>query len=186
MSPSKPRFIVSDLLLEHFEELEYLYAVRRVASRSADYQCAEVAALDRRIKAHLRGLLVSRSHCTSLAAKQIQEDDANLTFAAAMVLLYLCDHEATALVLDEFAVAEGSRLEVLQEALIECSPAGVQSRLNAMLASADPVVASHAAEVLAVNRRLNTGIERLTEFFQSKDPVVRRAAWRLAALAEHQ
>jgi hypothetical protein len=105
-------------------------------------------------------------------------------FGIAMVLLESPDPRGAEGLLQALAAAEQEPLVHGLQAALRRGPAErVLPRLKQWLASGTSRQAASAAEVLAFHRQLDKNPPRLSELMDDPDPIVRRAAWRAAALS---
>ncbi|MDV6034483.1 MAG: hypothetical protein F9B45_31195 [Phycisphaera sp. RhM] len=162
--------IILDILVEHLEEIEFLWSQRTEAIRSPEYFGHEIRELDARIDAHLQGLLVGGEHCVEFAVPLLAEEDRFMAFAGAWCLARLGLDQPLLDQLDE------CDLDGVTEALCHCKIDTIEGKLNELYSSAPPSVASAIGLVLASHRR-SPPVSRLSEFFEHDDPQVRRRAW---------
>jgi uncharacterized protein (TIGR02270 family) len=181
MPASAPRLTyLPDLLEEHIEEVEFLWAQRQAALTSSRQTQRDLAHCDERIQAHVQGILAAGEHASPLLEERLAGEDANAVFAGAYPLLRLGSGPAVGHLLEVFASAEGPRLDGLKRALaFGASPAAL-ARLRALLPSAQPGVAAAAAEILTFHRQFGADPGRLLLLVRDEDPAVRRQAWRVA------
>lgn len=176
--------VMVDILEEHFEELEFLWTQRRDALHSADFTPRDLAELDQRIEAHVAGLLVGGEATVAVARELLTADDPMMVFAAAYTLLRFHTEEAAQPLLAALSPAEPPQREGLREALCHGPIGMVEGPLRRALDDGPPAVAAVAAEALAFHRRLDRAPARLKALREDPDPAVRRAAWRVAAMAD--
>jgi uncharacterized protein (TIGR02270 family) len=181
MPATAPRLTyLPDLLEEHLEEVEFLWAQREAALTSTRQTQRDLAHLDERIEAHVQGVLAAGEHAIPLLEERLAGDDANVVFAAAFSRLRGPAAPVDRL-LDAFSTAEGPRLDGLKRALaFGASPAAL-ARLRDLLLSAQPPVAAAAAEILAFHREFGATPGRLLLLLREDAAAVRRQAWRVAA-----
>ena len=181
MPATAPRLTyLPDLLEEHLEEVEFLWAQREAALTSTRQTQRDLAHLDERIAAHVQGVLAAGEHAIPLLEERLASDDANVVFAAGYSRLRGPAAPVDRL-LDAFSTAEGPRLEGLKRALTFGAPPAAMARLRDLLLSAPPRVAAAAAEVLAFHREFGPNPGRLLLLVREEDASVRRQAWRVAA-----
>ena len=181
MPATAPRLTyLPDLLEEHLEEVEFLWAQREAALTSPRQTQRDLAHLDERIAAHVQGVLAAGEHAIPLLEERLASDDANVVFAAGYSRLRGPAAPVDRL-LDAFSTAEGPRLDGLKRALTFGAPTAAMARLRDLLLSAQPSVAAAAAEILAFHREFGPSPGRLLLLVREEDPSVRRQAWRVAA-----
>ena len=162
--------VIVDILVEHFEEIEFLWSQRHQALRSADYQEVEIRDLEDRIDAHLQGLIVGGEHSAELAMELLPDDDRFVCFAGAWCLAHLGRAD---LLIDQLAK---SNLDGVAEALSHSPIDSVLGRLKELYASEKSEIASAIGMVLSAHR-LDPESSRLHEFLADEDPAVRRRGW---------
>ena len=162
--------VMLDILVEHLEEIEFLWSQRVDALRSADYRGHEVLELDDRIDAHLQGLLVGGEQCVEFAEPMLQEEDRFVAFAGAWCLAKIGRAD---LILEQLAE---SNLDGVAEALCHSEIDSIEGELKTIYQDAEPNVASAVGLILATHQRMPKP-NRLDECFKHEDPAVRRRAW---------
>jgi hypothetical protein len=183
MPEAKPPAIV-EILKQHFEELAALCELRQAAVGDPDYLPADVAELDERIEAHLDGLVLGGEHSPPLLAEGLGADERPVACAAAYALLHLPVEGAGQQVLDAFAEAKEDRLAGIRDALCRGPLGAVRDGLVRLADAGEDPVALAAAEVLAFRGALAGRPGRLDDWLAHADPLIREAAWRLAAQIE--
>jgi uncharacterized protein (TIGR02270 family) len=182
MPATAPRLTyLPDLLEEHIEEVEFLWAQREAALLSARQTQRDLAHCDERIQGHVQGILAAGEHAPPLLEERLAGDDDNVVFAAAYPMLRSGSAPAADRLLEAFSTAEGPRLDGLKRALAFGAPPVAMARLRALLLSTDPPVAAAAAEILAFHRQFGSDPGRLLLLVRDEDAAVRRQAWRVAA-----
>jgi uncharacterized protein (TIGR02270 family) len=171
---------IPDLLEEHLEEVEFLWAQREAALTSSRQTQRDLAHLDERIEAHVQGVLAAGTHALPLLDERLAGADANTVFAAAYSMLRGPAPPVDRL-LDPFSTAQGPRLNGLKRALAFAAPQPTMARLRALLLSAEPAIAAAAAEILAFHRAFGSEPGRLLLLVREEEPAVRRQAWRVIA-----
>jgi hypothetical protein len=168
----------------HLQEFQLLWFQRKEWLNSDELTAHDLQACDERMAAHRDALVSSGGEAILLLAPHLAEGDPAAVFAAAYVLLGLKDRHAADCVMKSLLQAQGESLEGLAEALRHGPIDLVGPQLQEALASALPPIAAAAAEALAFHGRLDPQTPRLAEFFDHEDSQVRRAAWRIVALAD--
>jgi uncharacterized protein (TIGR02270 family) len=180
MPATAPRLTyLPDLLEEHIEEVEFLWAQREAALTSPRQTRRDLAHCDERIQAHVQGILAAGEHAPPLLEKRLASDDANAVFAGAYPLLR-SGSAAADRIFEAFSSAEGPRLNGLKRALAFGAPAATMPQIRALLPSGPPAVAAAAAEILAFHRQFGADPGRLLLLLRDEDAAVRRQAWRVA------
>jgi uncharacterized protein (TIGR02270 family) len=171
-----------DVLALHFDELQHLWARRRVAVRSPEHAPRDVAALDERIAAHLQGLLVVPGPARALAEPALLGEDRDAAFAAATVLLRL-DAPAAAAVVHAIAAAAPAGRRGIAEALGHAPAAAVQPHEAALAAMSETGAMAAALEALAFRGTIHAGhaAAALAALLDHEDAALRAAGWRTAA-----
>jgi uncharacterized protein (TIGR02270 family) len=180
-APAPKLSYIPEILEEHYEELQFLWAVRRRALRSPDFTLRELAKFEERIAAHLQGMLVVGERMRDLVEPGLSESDPNIAFAAAFALLHVGQASTTQLVLDRFATAEGPALEGLREALCHAAPANAFPALEWFSKNAAPPIAAAALEALTWGASKPPRPEVVRPFLGAEKPGARCAAWRILA-----
>src|SRR5437868_656533 len=137
-APSAKHSYVPEILEEHYEELQFLWANRTAALRSPRYTLRELAKLEERIEAHVQGMLAVGEPMRELVEPGLSATDATIAFASAFALLRLDKPPTTRLVLDRFATAEGPALEGIREALCHGAPASSLRELDFLAGGDQP------------------------------------------------
>jgi uncharacterized protein (TIGR02270 family) len=170
---------IPDLLEEHVEEIEFLWPQRELALTSARYTLRELSQLEERIEAHVQGVLACGEHATPLLQERLTAEETPAAFAGAYPML-LMGPEPAARVLASLSGARGPRLAGITRALSLAPSGPFLESIRPLLLSAEPPVATAAAEVLAFHRAYGPKPGRLLLLVQEEDPDVRLRAWRVA------
>jgi uncharacterized protein (TIGR02270 family) len=181
-APTAKLSYIPEILEEHYEELQFLWSIRRTAIRSPSFTLGDIAKFETRIEAHLQGMLVVGERMRDLVEPGLTGDDATIVFASAFALLRLDRPATTRLVLNHFAGATGPALDGLREALCHAAPSGALHELESLSRTLNPVNATAALEVLVWRALKPPAIERIRPFLASESPAARQAAWRILAL----
>ena len=179
-TPSQLRF-VPDIVEQHYEELQFLWAQRRNALRSSAYRSRELGSLEQRIEAHVEGLLVVGEGMVDFVEPGLAGDDEMPAFAAAFVLLRLATADGQRRVIDAFATAKAKKLDGLRDALAHGTSTPLHARLASLVLSAPPPLGAAAAEALAFHSAIAPTAEHLERFIRAEEPAARAGAWRIAA-----
>ncbi len=178
-----PLAFLPDLVEEHLDELGFLWAQRKTAVTSPKYLHRDVVKLEARIEAHLEGLLVPGEALLDFAKPGLEGDDADAAFAAAFSLLRARVPGAPDAVWAALESATPARARGLADALAWAPSDALLPRLDKVSDSGAPHVSLAAATVLALRRRVPPSPRAREGWLAAEDAEVRRAAWRLAALA---
>ncbi|WP_182867479.1 hypothetical protein [Stieleria mannarensis] len=162
--------VVVETLLEHLDEIGFLWSQRADALCSPDDREQDVGELEHRIAAHLDGLLVAGDQCVELAVPRLGDEDRFTAFAAAWCLAQLGVFEPMIRQLEQ------CNLDAISEAFCHSCIDTVQIQLKEIYQNADAVVASAIGLVFATHQKSLT-TNRLQEFLGHKDPRVRKRAW---------
>ncbi|MEO8053537.1 MAG: hypothetical protein ABI768_00170 [Acidobacteriota bacterium] len=172
-----------DLVEEHFEELAFLWGQRRGALRSPRFMPRDLARLEKRIEAHLQGLLIAGDELDAFVRPGLEGDDADAAFAAGFGLLRSRIPGSVDRVWEAFASVSGPRADGLAEAFAHGPADALLSRLQQAVTAAPPMRSVAAAEALALRGRLAPDSRAQEAWLASDEPVVRRRAWRVVSLA---
>jgi len=177
-----PLPFLPDVAEEHFDELAFLWGQRRAALRSPKYRQRELILLEQRIEAHLQGLLVPGERLPEFVRPGLDGDDGDEAFAAAYALLRSRLPGASETVWSAFESAPSGRAFGLADALAFGPADALISKVEAVVASAEPALSVAAAIALALRRRLRPDPRARERWLGSGEPAIRRAAWRVAGL----
>jgi hypothetical protein len=176
--------VIVEILERHFEELVFLCDLCAEAVRSPYYVIGDLADLDRRIEAHMDGLLVGREATLAVIEEGLAGGEPPVVFAAAWVLLRMRTEAAAEHLWDALIQAEAEPSAGFRAALCRGPIDMIRDRLKEAVLSAPAAVAVVAAEALAAQHRLDPKTDRLSDWFENENSEVRRAAWRIAALLD--
>jgi uncharacterized protein (TIGR02270 family) len=171
-----------DILVEHVEELEFLWGQRLNALDDPAYLHTQFLDLEERLLAHVDGLLVGPDRLLELLGPGLAAKSATEAFASAYPLLANGSSDNVRAVVDAFQSAQGSSLEGLGQAMAHSSRADVVPVLREAARSEAPEKALAALEALAYRSPNECGPEPLAPFMSHVDPAVRARCWRVAAL----
>ncbi len=177
-----PLKFLPDLVEEHFEELAFLWGQRRGALRSPRYFPRDLDRLEKRIEAHLHGLLIAGDELVEFVRPGLEGDSADEAFAAGWGLLRSRIPGTADRAWEAFASAVGPRADGLAEAFAHGPADALLPRLQEAVTSAPPPLSVAAAEALALRGRLRADSRAQDAWLASDEPAVRRKAWRIAAL----
>jgi uncharacterized protein (TIGR02270 family) len=180
-APAPKLTYIPEILEEHYEELQFLWAIRRSALRSPRFTLRELAKFEERIAAHLQGMLAVGEKMRDLVEPGLAESDANIAFAAAFSLSSLNLPATTQLVLDRFGAAKEGNLEGLGEALCHAAPANAFPALEWFASHGPAAVAVAALEALSWRAAKPPAVTLVRPHLGDEDPAARRTAWRILA-----
>jgi uncharacterized protein (TIGR02270 family) len=182
MTPAAPSII--PVLQKHLEELGSLWEQRQAALCSPDYLARDVGVLDRRIKAHLDGLMLGGESAIEWLGTQLESDDPWAVFAAGYILLSLKIPAAAERVTGALLQCKPEPLEGFRQALCHGPIDLVERSLREAIDSAPAPVAAAAWEALLYHGHRENHPARLAELLAHEDPALRRAGWRIIALLD--
>jgi uncharacterized protein (TIGR02270 family) len=173
--------LLKDILVEHSEELAFLWTQRCRGLFSPLHTPVSLAQLDARIEAHVEGLLVAEAQLVDLVGGGLEADDAETVFAAAYPLLRLERAEITQRILEAFLQAQGGRRDGLRQALSHGPVATILEPLRGAAKAPEPELALAALDVLAFRSPSDLRADLLERFLLHEEPDLRRRGWRLIA-----
>jgi uncharacterized protein (TIGR02270 family) len=177
-APARLVFI-PDLVEEHYEELQFLWGLRRNALHSATHRERDILLLEERIEAHAQGVLVIGDRLATFVAPGLSGEDEMPAFAAAFTLLRLGTSDALARVTDAFETAKGDKVSGLRDALAHSPTVAVVPRLTTWFDQAAAPIAAAAGEALAFHGAMNAEARDLNRLVLAEDASARAGAWRL-------
>jgi uncharacterized protein (TIGR02270 family) len=147
---ARPR-VASDIVEEHFDELDALWEHREANVFTPDWTLAHLASHEERAEAHLDGLRLSELLGVELAREKLTSGAASAAAAAAFALWESGDGDARTLLLEQFRTGDPPVRDGIRRAFRHLPPAELrQPLLDAM--AGEPAVAAAAADVLAFHR----------------------------------
>jgi uncharacterized protein (TIGR02270 family) len=184
-TPAPKLSYIPEILEEHYEEIQFLWAIRRNALCSPRFTLRELAKFAERITAHLQGMLAVGEKMRDLVEPGLAAEDRNIAFAAAFSLLNLSSSSTTQLVLDEFASAKGPALDGIREAFCHAAPVNSLPTLDWHANNSPPPTAAAALEALTWRSSTPPPIDRARACLSAESASARASAWRvLAALGK--
>jgi uncharacterized protein (TIGR02270 family) len=174
--------LLRDVLEEHFEELQFLWGLRRDSLRSPELTLPKVRRIESRMEAHADGLLLARGELPALVGEGLSSDDPLVSFAAGYVLLRSGVPGAAASVVEAFRRSAGGCREGLCDALAHGDIREVSGELADCMKSGDAGLAVSAATALALQRPPGAPDLQDSRFREDADAAVRAAGWRLVPL----
>lgn len=173
--------LIADILIEHYEELDYLWGRRQSALSDPAYTPRELADLEERVEAHVQGLLIAGDQLVPLVRAGLGSDEPTVAFASAYPLLRLNRDDAAGFVLEAFLQAKDGPLAGLTWALSHGPVAPILPQLRAAMVSGPPAVAAMVAEVLAFHAPADVDAEAFHRLLIHEEPAIRRQGWRASA-----
>jgi len=144
--------MIPDIIEEHFEEADFLFEQRLLAVDSLSANSVELAWIDRRLRAHLDGLVLGAEIGWEFARETIREGSAGEAFAAATLALESGDADRLAEV--EAAVPEAgddARTGIAGAFSLTAFASGMEV-LHRLLRTESPEAAAVAVEALSFRR----------------------------------
>ena len=178
----EPRVLVEDLLVEHLDDLDFLWERRARMVRSYEQFASHLAGLDRRMDANAVGLAIAPRASLPLLEEALGDKEPSRVAAAAWALLRIGGERAVAAVLGALEAGPPPAREGVRQALVRGPAAEALDRLKPLAAAPDAALAVAAAEALAAHG-VPPGPQALAAWLASPDPVVRAGACRVAAWA---
>ena len=179
--------MIAGILEEHLEEAEILWARRRGARYSPDFDLAQLEVLEGRLEAHLDGIALGLDGLRPSCAEAIEGGDEDRTFVAAALLLRSGAPASEARVLEHFPRRPPAARRGILEALCHL-PLSEPSRLvlEGFVHGSDETSIAAGLEVLGFHRALDADL--LPGLTRAGAPGLRlaaaRAAGRVAAAPE--
>ena len=167
----------TDIVEEHFDELDFLWEMRESVVFAPDWTLAELAELEDRAEAQLDGLRLAEGHALEVARPHLEGGTTYAAAAAAMVFLQN-EAEGPKLrveVVGAMRAAEGETLDGIRIGLRYSGIGGIREELVGLAAGDHRAVAVAAAEVLAFQRFELPNLER---HLTTDDPTELRLACR--------
>jgi uncharacterized protein (TIGR02270 family) len=169
-----------DILEEHLEEADFLYAQRRNALADDDYDLADLAGLEERLLAHVDGLVIAGGEAWDMLEGMLTGGDEGEAFTAALVALASGDSQRRSALLKDFAQADDETLDGLKAAFCLSGLGDLAESLRDLVAEAETPVAAAVLEILAFHRR-GLSPEELGGVLGSDESRIRIAGLRAAA-----
>jgi uncharacterized protein (TIGR02270 family) len=173
---------ISHIVQQHLEEFQFLCDQYQHALQSPEHRLRDLGSLEKRMAAHLDGIIVAGEAALPLLEAGLAADEPQ-SFAASYALLRM-NSAAGRRVLDAFLQAKEGQLEGITRALCN-SPLDtmLMNQLRQAVTGSPAAIATAAAEVLAFHRKLGSWDKRLDALLRDDDPAVRRRAWRVMSLS---
>jgi uncharacterized protein (TIGR02270 family) len=174
--------VIPDVLAEHLEQLAMLWEQRQDALRSPDLSGEDVFQIDKRLEAHVDGLLLAGDQVLPLLEQALASGESSSMFAAVYVLLRQESQASADRVIDVLMEAQEGPPAEVRQALCHGPIKLIERRLRDLAVSGPAAVAVVAFEALAYHERAMGLFDRLAEFYTDENPAVRQAAWRITAM----
>jgi uncharacterized protein (TIGR02270 family) len=170
---SRPRVLIP-VLRAHFDELDYLWERRERSAFDPVWNLGDLAELERRAFAHLRGLVLGQAHTVDIAREALASDDPTAVAASTFALFELGpetlrDEVLAAVSSESEGVADGVRTALRHRPLAES-----EDRLRAHPQAREPGLRARANDVLSFHRA--TPIGDIDEDLRHDEETVRRLA----------
>ena len=178
--PGPRAMFITDIVVEHLEEVEFLWCQRQSALRSPKLTIREFSELEERIEAHVQGVLAAGDGVGIVAGEGLASDDAPTVFASAYALLRHGSTESVKAVVHAFAMAEGARLEAMCQALCRAGPASALAALRSE-EKTPPLTAAAIEMVMAFRQPQEKESKKLDALLEHAEPAVRARAWQAAS-----
>jgi uncharacterized protein (TIGR02270 family) len=172
---------IPDLVSDHYDELQFLWAQRRSALRSPRYTERELEMLEERVEAHAEGMLVIGDRIVEFVEPGLRGDDELPAFAAAFALLRLATPDALEHVASAFEAAKAAKLAGLRDALAHGPSTPLTPQLTSLFLAAAPAVGAAAGEALGLRAAIVPVAAQLERFVSAEDAIARAAAFRIVA-----
>jgi len=144
--------VLLDIVEEHFEELDILWAQRESVVFAPDWYLSNLAIHEERCDAHLAGLRLSGGHAVDVAEPALAGTDPHTVTAAAMTLLDFAEAELDELVIKAFTEGADEVREGIRLALRHGKIARLTSALARLAAEGEPPVRVAAMDVIGFHR----------------------------------
>jgi len=166
----------SDVVDEHFEELDFLWEQRSALVFAPDWTLDELAELEERADAHLDGLHLAERYGVDVARAQLTSGEGAAATAAALVLLGAGLRDIECEVVDALCAAEEPPTRDRLRDGLRHAPlsADLERDLVELAAQAAEPTRAAALDVLAFHRCAAPGVEPLQD---AEDPAARVLAW---------
>ena len=168
---SKAELILWDVLEEHFEEAAFLFGQWESALHSPAFDLAGLAKIERRLEAHVDGLIVGGIDVARkiLDPELTNGDDPNRALVAALALLFSGGDEIADRVLETAVHAETPLGRTLARALVLASVESIDRSLLNRIRSVAPESQKALLLDILTGRGMDGG-ELLCEWSASSDP----------------
>ncbi|MGE3779943.1 MAG: hypothetical protein AB7F89_22330 [Pirellulaceae bacterium] len=175
---------IEAICLQHLAEFAELWQRREQLLADEEATSADLARTDRGLLAHADGLSAAGEAACHLLAQPFYEDDPDRIAAAVVALLDLDVAGADRVVVRHFLLAEGEQLQAIVRGLCVANVERILDVIVDMALYGEGSTCVAAAEVLARHRRLEPDMKAWRAGLTHDDPLVRRAVWRVVALAD--
>jgi len=170
MQLAYPRILLR--VLEHqLSELDVLWERRELVLFDPELVLDDLAEIEARAAAHLRGVLLGQGHALDRARAALRGDETGAATAAAFTLLDLGHAALRDELLDVLRTAEAPIAHGIRIALRHRPLGESEGVLREIADSAEPLARACAADVLAFQRR--AAVESVRDLLGHADPAVR-------------
>lgn len=169
-----------DLLVEHVDELAFLWTQRVSGLASPRYTVRAFLALEDRIQGHLDGIAAVGERAIPVLAKRIDSDDADLIFASTFALVRLQSVQADTIVVNRLGTADGTVLSAMARALSMGPPGGPIRELRALATPERPTLWLTVIHASAFHSASRPTADAIAACLTSDAPTDRALAWRIA------
>lgn len=175
MALGRPPVLI-DIIEEHFEELDFLWAQRESVVVAPDWNLDELAELEERAEAHLDGLRLAEAHAVDIARPQLTGDAWSAATAATFVLMESSESDLQAEVVEALEAGAPDPLEGIRVGLRHSAIDRIEKDLHRLAGQGESAAVRAAAfDVLAFHRRsVPDGVAAL---LVDADAQIRRLAW---------
>lgn len=161
----------NDVLIEHLEELDFLWEQRERFIFARDWTIRDLAALEERAEAHLDGLRIGAEAAIEIARPFLLGDEKGAATAAAFTLLACSDRATPTEILEALRIAPTPARDGIRIALRHSDLGPMQDGLYDLGVGSDATLRALAADVLSFQRLpLPPEIDTL---LNDADPMVR-------------
>lgn len=171
---------MSDLYVEHVEEIEFLWSQRADLLQSHEIRAHDLREHDERIEAHVQALLVPGLDVVPVIEHFLEEDDPGLVFAAAYPLLRLRDGAIAERIVSLYERAEGDRRKGFVDAFTHGPISQVQSKLERHYSPESPMTALATVRIMAFHDPKLFRPDVISGTARNDNVDVRALAWRTA------
>jgi uncharacterized protein (TIGR02270 family) len=176
MTPLPRPRVMLDILVEHLEELDFLWEQRERVLFAPDWTLQELAELEERAEAHLDGLRIGAGHSADIARPALAGEEKGAAAAAAMTLMALGAQELEEGTVTALAVAASDAArDGIRIGLRHSDVRRVAGKLTQMASAGEPPVRAAAADVLAFHRL--AAPPKLADLLGAADPSVKRIVY---------
>lgn len=172
-----------DLLDEHLDQAAFLWVQREAALHASSRYPYHLQDLDRRIDAHVEGLIVNPDAAVSFLTPALGGDPA-LSFVAGLALLRLGTPDALRAMTGALEQAVPETVDALGEALCHGPATPLLDTLRKMAAGASLAAQAAALDGLSVHSPGDVKLERVQALLGDAAPQARALGWRIVRNAQ--